>query len=230
LAKELDDIINPKPVPEGEEGAQPAPPKGKKKKAMDPQQLQAKIDELNKEIEKENEIPRNGWILVDFPATYAQAKLLETALSGYVTPTEQEPIDREQYTKDAFLLVQPTEKEQPPKVLIKSGLDGVVWFDLSREQCMNRAIGRLFDPETGKVYHIDDVKPPTDQAPLCERLVAMDEEPNLEATLIDRWMSFDQGATSLENWLSQFGDSKIERSILYKLNASTTQAEMSEEI
>jgi len=30
----------------------------------------------------------------------------------------------------------------------------------------------------------------------------MDEEPNLEATLIDRWMSFDQGATSLENWLS----------------------------
>ena len=58
----------------------------------------------------------------------------------------------------------------------------------------------------------------------------MDEEPNLEATLIDRWMSFDQGAKSLEHWLSQFGDSKIERSILYKLNASTTQAEMSEEI
>lgn len=95
---------------------------------------------------------------------------------------------------------------------------------------MNRAVGRLFDPETGKVYHIDDVKPPTDQAPLCERLVPMDEEPNLEATLIDRWMSFDQGSTSLEHWLSQFGDSKIERSILYKLNASSTQAEMSEEI
>jgi len=168
--------------------------------------------------------------LVDFPATYAQAKLLETALSGFVTPTEQEPIEREQYTKDAFLLVQPTEKEQPPKTLIKSGLDAVVWFDLSREQCMNRAIGRLFDPETGKVYHIDDVKPPTDQAPLCERLVPMDEEANLEATLIDRWMSFDQGATSLEHWLSQFGDSNIERSILYKLNASISQSEMSEEI
>ena len=58
----------------------------------------------------------------------------------------------------------------------------------------------------------------------------MDEEPNLEATLIDRWMSFDQGSKSLDNWLSQFGDSKIERSILYKLNASNTQGEMSEEI
>lgn len=134
MAKELDDILNPKPLPEGEEGQpQPAPTKGKKKKALDPQQLQAKIDELNKEIEKENEIAKNGWILVDFPATYSQAKLLETALSGYVTPIEQEPIEREQYTKDAFLLVQPTEKEQPPKTLIKSGLDAVVWFDLSRE-------------------------------------------------------------------------------------------------
>lgn len=58
----------------------------------------------------------------------------------------------------------------------------------------------------------------------------MDEEANLEATLIDRWMSFDQGATSLEHWLSQFGDSNIERSILYKLNASISQSEMSEEI
>jgi hypothetical protein len=36
LAKELDEILNPKPVPEGEEGAQPAPTKGKKKKALDP--------------------------------------------------------------------------------------------------------------------------------------------------------------------------------------------------
>jgi hypothetical protein len=99
-------------------------------------------------------------------------------------------------------LVQPTEKEQPPKRLIKSGLDAVVWFDLSREQCMNRALGRLIDPETGKVYHIDDVKPPTNEAPLCERLVSMDEDQNLEATLIDRWMSFDQASGSLNNWLS----------------------------
>ena len=77
-----------------------------------------------------------------------------------------------------------------------------MWFDLSREQCMNRALGRLIDPETGKVYHIDDVKPPNNEAPLCERLVSMDEDQNLEATLIDRWMSFDQASGSLNNWLS----------------------------
>jgi len=33
----------------------------------------------------------------------------------------------------------------------------------------------------------------------------MDEEDNCEATLIDRWISFDQNAQGLENWLKQFG-------------------------
>jgi hypothetical protein len=38
----------------------------------------------------------------------------------------------------------------------------------------------------------------------------MDEEDNAEATLIDRWISFDQSSKSLENWLLQFGDSDNE--------------------
>ena len=38
---------------------------------------------------------RKGWILVDFPTNYAQAKLLEAALSGFVPSKEQEKIDRE---------------------------------------------------------------------------------------------------------------------------------------
>ena len=33
--------------------------------------------------------------MVDFPNNFAQAKLLETALSGYIPPEELEPIDRE---------------------------------------------------------------------------------------------------------------------------------------
>jgi hypothetical protein len=120
-------------------------------------------------------------------------------------------------------LVQPTAKEEPPKTLIKSGLDAVIWFDLSREECMRRALGRRFDPETQKVYHVEDVPPPTNQAPLCERLVAMDEDHNSESSLVDRWMSFDQGSKALELWLSQFGDSSSNQSILYKLNAQQNQ-------
>lgn len=51
------------------------------------------------------EAQKKGWILVDFPSTFAQAKLLEAALSGYVPHKECDPIDREKEIEDAFLLV-----------------------------------------------------------------------------------------------------------------------------
>lgn len=95
---------------------------------------------------------------------------------------------------------------------------------------MRRALGRRFDPEEQKMYHVEDVPPPTDKAPLCERLVPMDEDHNIEGTLIDRWISFDQGRKALENWLSQFGDKAKEQSILYKLEAEAPQTEVSQAI
>lgn len=70
---------------------------------------------------------------------------------------------------------------------------------------MRRALGRRIDTSDDKVYHIEDVPPSTTHAPLCERLAPMDEESNIEATLIDRWISFDQSAHELSLWLSQFG-------------------------
>jgi len=54
------------------------------------------------------------------------------------------------------LLVQPTGKEEPPKKLIRSGIDAVIWIDCSREECMRRALGRRYDPVNEKVYHIED--------------------------------------------------------------------------
>jgi adenylate kinase family enzyme len=35
---------------------------------------------------------KNGWVLVDFPSNFAQAKLLEAALSGYIPKSENDPI------------------------------------------------------------------------------------------------------------------------------------------
>jgi hypothetical protein len=37
----------------------------------------------------------------------------------------------------------------------------VLWFDLSREECIRRAIGRRFDGVNEKMYHIEDVPPIT---------------------------------------------------------------------
>lgn len=58
----------------------------------------------------------------------------------------------------------------------------------------------------------------------------MDEEDNSEATLIDRWISFDQNAKGLETWLKQFGASSKKGElndlhILSKVNGDLSQDE-----
>ena len=74
---------------------------------------------------------------------------------------------------------------------MKSGVDSLLWLDSKREECMRRALGRRYDSINEMVYHLEDQPPLTTSAPLCERLRPMDEDDNIEATLIDRWMAFD---------------------------------------
>ena len=42
-----------------------------------------------------------GWVLVDFPSSYAQAKLLEEALTGYKPNAELEKIQRDTEMEEA---------------------------------------------------------------------------------------------------------------------------------
>lgn len=54
--------------------------------ATKPKQLKSLgIEKINltEEKQKLDEAGNNGWVLLDFPSSYAQAKLLEEALSGY---------------------------------------------------------------------------------------------------------------------------------------------------
>ena len=174
-------------------------------------------------MEKLQEVDKNGWVLVDFPANFAQAKLLETALTGYVPLQESEKTMREEQIEEAYLLVQPTAKEAPSILLMKSGVDSVVWFDTKREECMRRALGRRHDPVMDNVYHIEDCPPLTTNAPLCERLTQMDQEAESEATLIDRWMAFDQSSKSLQNWMSQFGIDSHQLQILQNVDGNGSE-------
>lgn len=150
-------------------------------------------------------------------------------------PQEKDQIDRETQLSEAQLLVRGYDKPEAPKKLLRSGLDGVIWIDCSRDECIRRALGRRFDNVNEKIYHIEDQPPLTTNAPLCERLLPMEEEENSEATLIDRWISFDQSSKSLENWLSQFGSSSKkgeanDLQILKKINGDLSQDEQHQEI
>jgi hypothetical protein len=61
------------------------------------------------------------------------------------------------------LIVQPNPKEQPPKTLIKSGLDAVIWFDMERKDSLRRADGRRIDCEDSShnIYLVDGLHDPT---------------------------------------------------------------------
>ena len=117
----------------------------KRKKKRTPELVEKEIEEASKELERVRTLEPNGWILIDFPTNFSQAMLLEKALSGYVMPGDLEPIQRDIENKEAQLLVKPTEKPEPPKTLIPSGIDAVIWFDCSRDECLRRALGRRID-------------------------------------------------------------------------------------
>lgn len=150
---------------------------------------------MAEKLETIGEIKPKGWVLVDFPCTYLQAKLLEKALSGYEPEEDLELTERQKQLNDALLLVQPNPKPKPPQTLIKSGLDAVIWFDCSIKESLRRADGRRIDAacedENAFIFHVDDQKPPTNEAPLCERLIHIKDDANCTGTLIDRYVSFD---------------------------------------
>lgn len=118
-------------------------------------QLQEEQAGLEIELADLDKQQTKGWMLVDFPCSYAQAKLLEEALSGYKPLEEMEPTEREIETKRALELVKPSPQEQQPDTLIKSGLDAVIWFKCSPEECLRRAEGpRVDSADPENQFHV----------------------------------------------------------------------------
>ena len=192
----------------------------KKKKKRTVEVVEKEVQELEKELQQIKMIENNGWILIDFPSNFSQAMLLEKALSGYQMPADLEPTQRELENKDAQLLVKPTEKPEPPKTLIPSGIDAVIWFRCSRDECLRRALGRRIDSQSNIIYHIQDNPPSIEKSPLCEIIEPIDDESESMACLVDRWVAFDQTSSGLEKWLAQFGDEATNTNLLARIEAS----------
>ena len=129
--------------------------------------------------------------------------------------------------EEAFLLVQPNAKEVPPKCMIPSGLDAILWFDCEQDECQRRADGRRVDrdaePETREIYNVTTLVPPTNQAPLCERLEAVTEEFNHSSLIVDKICSFNQQTNSLKRWLEKFGDEDKQRPLLHMIDATVDE-------
>jgi len=139
--------------------------KGKPGKATkSPQEIEADIKALLS-------VEVNGWILLDFPRTINQAKLLENALTGYTSPSDGpkgfENSNFEVWSKLTDPPVRHLEQFIRPQ---NSFFDGVLMLSASNEECKRRATGRKVDPTTQTVYHPQDNAAPEGDAKLLDRL------------------------------------------------------------
>ena len=174
----------------------------KKKKKRTLETVQNELKQNQTELQQIQDVPKTGWILIDFPTSFSQAMLLEKALSGYQQVEDLEKTEREREQEAANSLVKPTDKPKPPKTLIPSGIDGIVWFDCTREECLRRALGRRIDSQNNAIYHIQDNPPSIETSPLCEIIEPIDDESESMACLLDRWVAFDQGKDGLRKWIT----------------------------
>ena len=77
-----------------------------------------------------------GWIIDGYPNTIAQAKLLEKALTGFNEDnTVALKLKRES-------ILAPNPKPAPPKPKHKSGIDLLIYLDITNDNVLKRSVGR----------------------------------------------------------------------------------------
>ncbi|CAD8202735.1 unnamed protein product [Paramecium octaurelia] len=144
-----------------------------------------------------------GWLLVGFPHTYDQAKLLEKYLTN-IQP-QDEPTALQARLEDAARIVKPNEYQKVPRTKQESGVGVCVYLEMpSNEMCLRRAIGRRYDNHSNLLYHLDSNPPPVDNAPLIERIRPLYEVDNLQQQISDKNSYFMTQIEGVRNWYDNF--------------------------
>lgn len=117
-------------------------------------------------------VEKSGWILLDFPRTINQAKLLENTLTGYKSPSDQ-PKSFTQANQEIWTNFTDPEDLDAGEITFSaqsSFFDSVFMLDTSRDECVRRGLLRKIDPTTNIVYHMEDSPPPAGDQKLLDRL------------------------------------------------------------
>ncbi len=95
-----------------------------------------------------------GWIIDGFPSTYAQAKLLEKALTGFEEDNQEPAKPKHQ----SFLAPNPKPQESKPEH--KSSIDLVIYLDITNDNVLKRSVGRYCGSISQNLYHLQFNQPP----------------------------------------------------------------------
>jgi adenylate kinase family enzyme len=95
-----------------------------------------------------------GWLLLGFPNTVSEARLLEKAMSGFTEPKERPATDAQKRKKKAAICFPP--KPQPPPAFVREAgaLDCYVHVEASCETAVLRSAGRKLDIASNTVYTV----------------------------------------------------------------------------
>jgi len=150
-------------------------------------------------------VDNRGFVLIDFPTSYNQIKLLEQTLTGYI-PEMDRPVTELTLFKDSLaMLMDTTIKPKPKRELIKSAFDLIFNIGIDDQECIRRAVGRRIDPTNGNIYHIEDNPPPNDNKVL-ERLKPVEEEQTVRNYITKQAENYLNNYIMLKNFVEIFGD------------------------
>ena len=156
------------------------------------------------ELNKLNSTSYTGFVLVDFPANYEQAKLFETKLSNFIPEIEREIFEIYKVKDNFSLLYESVIKHSFSKPIPTSSLNKIILLDCDIEECVRRSVLRRVDPDKGVIYHLDDNHPPSNDNKLLERLKPIDDAYATKEYLESYNFNFDFEVEKLEDYYDIF--------------------------
>lgn len=105
-------------------------------------------------------------------------------------------------------------------------MDAAFSLQITKSECLRRALGRRVDPRTNEIYHLDDNPPPFDQSPLMEHLVTVNDPLNSEIAITEKNAYYDTHIEDLESWLVNFGQDTSNINCLQKIPANSSLVDL----
>ena len=171
-----------------------------------------------------------GFILLDFPNNFSQAKILENKLSGFVNEIYK-PKNEINLKKDNFSIIQDKNfLPQKNNLLFQGGLDLCIYLEGNSKEFLRRSKNRKIDPTTGIIYHMEDNSPGNEDKKIIERLVCIEENlQNSEDFIIESFKNYYFNINKLLDFYSIFGLSKNNFKTLNKIVIPTNNGEKSKD-
>jgi hypothetical protein len=150
-----------------------------------------------------------GFILINFPKTIQQAKILERKLSCFYSELEKSESNASIMRNNFLMLCDNSYKIPEKNNNNESGFNLCINLDADSEECFRRSVNRKLDPSTGIIYHFEDNPVPSDDKKLQDRLLPLELlQPN-EAKIKDNLRKYNMEKEDIYNFFKHFNSEKL---------------------